>query len=220
MRMDIDTIARYARMFGFGAATGVDLPGEKEGLVPTTEWKQKTAKAPWFAGETISVAIGQGPLLVTPLQVAAHTAFIARRGRKVFPHLASSESGPYWNRWNKMNGGGIPPIIDVKRSTFEKVILGMWESVNKDGTGKGALVEGMDICGKTGSTQTLSLETQERLARRNIVVKPHSWFSGFAPRDNPEVVVTILVEFGGMGGATAAPLAKELFGLYRELSAR
>lgn len=218
-RMEVDDIARYARMMGFGARTGIDLPGEKEGLVPTVEWKKKTRNAAWYLGETISVAIGHGPLLVTPVQVAAHTAFIAKRGIKVFPHLVSSASKPYWSRWEAQNGGAISPITNLKRSDFEKVILGMWESVNKGGTGQAAGVDGFDICGKTGSTQTIGRETAERLAQRNVTVKTHSWFSGFGPRDKPEIVVTVLVEFGGLGGATAAPLAGEMFRLYRQLQA-
>ena len=219
-RMDIEDIARYARKLGYGARTGVDLPGEKDGLVPSAEWKKKARNMDWFAGETISVAIGQGPLLVTPLQVAAHTAFIAKRGIKVFPHIVGPDSIPYWQRWTEQNGGSISPLTDIKRSSFEKVILGMWESVNKGGTGQGARVDGFDICGKTGSTQTMSTESAERLAAKNILVKPHSWFTGFAPRESPEIAVTVLVEFGGMGGATAAPLAKELFSLYRSLQAK
>ena len=89
----------------------------------------------------------------------------------------------------------------------------MWECVNEEGTARGAKVEGFEVCGKTGSTQVIGRESAEKLDKE---IKTHSWFSGFAPRDDPQVVVTVLVEFGGMGGATAAPLAKELFLLYRE----
>jgi penicillin-binding protein 2 len=216
-RMDVDQIARYARMVGFGSRTGIDLPGEKDGLVPTTEWKRKTFKAPWFPGETISVGIGQGPLLATPLQVAATTAFIARRGIKVFPHLVSPDAPGYWRRWLDANGGAIPPITQLKRSDFERVVLGMYESVNKGGTGAAARVEGFDVCGKTGSTQTVGRERAQQMA---VPPKTHSWFSGFGPRDNPEVVVTVLVEFGGMGGTTAAPVAGQLFALYQQLKAK
>ena len=107
-------------------------------------------------------------------------------------------------------GSGSGPI---PAPVLETVVNGMWRCVNEGGTGKGAAVEGFDVCGKTGSTQTIGRETAERLGRK---VMPHSWFTGFAPRDNPRLVVTILVEFGGMGGATAAPLAGELFKLYKE----
>lgn len=218
-RMDIDDIARYAQIMGFGTRTGIDLPGEKDGLVPTAAWKKKTYKTPWFPGETISVGIGQGPLLVTPLQIAASTAFIANKGLKVFPHLVSPGSEAFWRYWSERGGGGIPPITRFKRSDFEKVILGMFESVNKGGTGQAAFIDGFEICGKTGSTQTMSTERAEKLAQRKVTVKTHSWFSGFGPRPDPEIVVTVLVEYGGMGGATAAPLAREMFSLYRSLKA-
>jgi penicillin-binding protein 2 len=213
-RLPIEDIARHAGLYGFGRPTGIDLPGEKEGLVPTPEWKKRVRRAPWFPGETISVSIGQGPLLVTPLQVTAHTGLIARRGRRLVPRLrmsAAAERG--------FDAGGTELLLrrDVKRANFEKIIKGMWESVNRGGTGQAARVEGFDVCGKTGSTQTVSAQRDERLARRYKDIKTHSWFTGFAPRDDPQVAVTVLVEYGGGGGATAAPLARELFELFRRL---
>lgn len=205
-RMNIDTIARYAGLMGFGRKTGVDMPGEKEGLVPSSEWKKKVLGQKWFPGETISVAIGQGPLLVTPLQVAAMTACVANRGRKIVPRLLKSDIPSSTNE-----RVGIPPEV------FDEVIEGMWRSVNDGGTGHGAYQPGFDVCGKTGSTQVISKESAEKLAQKGEEIKkPHSWFTGFAPRYNPQVVVTVLVEFGGMGGQTAAPLAGEIFKLYRE----
>jgi penicillin-binding protein 2 len=205
-RMNIDTIAHYAGLMGFGKKTGVDLPGEKTGLVPSSEWKKKILGQKWYPGETISVAIGQGPLLVTPLQVAAATACVANRGKRVVPRLLKTESTP-----PAYEQVPIPPEI------FEEVIEGMWRSVNDGGTGHGAYQPGFDICGKTGSTQVISQETAEKLSQQGEQIKkPHSWFSGFAPRYNPQIVVTVLVEFGGMGGQTAAPMAGEIFKLYRE----
>jgi penicillin-binding protein 2 len=215
-RMRIEDIARQAQLYGFGQLTGIDLPGEKEGLVPTPEWKKAKKKAAWYPGETISVAIGQGPLLVTPLQVAAHTAFIANRGRKIVPHLLNPATA-IRRDFQSPDGADFLLRTGLRRSAFDKVIKGMWESVNREGTGRAAMIEGFDICGKTGSTQTISTESAERLAQRKIEVKTHSWFTGFAPKDKPEVVVTVLVEYGGGGGATAAPLARQLFEYYREL---
>jgi len=203
-RMGIEEIAHYAQMLGLGRKTGIDLPGEKEGLVPTPEWKRKAKDAAWYPGETISVAIGQGPLLVTPLQVASLTAIFANRGPKVIPHLLKSAEKP-----------AAGEAANIQRSTFEKVIEGMWNSVNQEGTGRAALIEDFDICGKTGSTQTISLEKAEKLAIQKKEVKTHSWFTGFAPRNDPQVVVTVLVEYGGMGGATAAPIARTMFDLYK-----
>ncbi len=209
-RLGIERIAEYAKTLGLGVKTGIDLPGEKEGLVPTPEWSLSTRKTNWYPGETISVSIGQGPLVVTPIQVAAQTALLANRGRRVIPHLLKS---PPSAREAEDSGTGAPPLSRIRPETFEKVIKGMWKSVNESGTGRGALVDGFDVCGKTGSTQVIS---KERAAKLGLQIKTHSWFTGFAPRDNPRVVVTVLVEHGGMGGATAAPLARELFALYEQ----
>ncbi|MGB8951338.1 MAG: penicillin-binding protein 2 [Candidatus Aminicenantales bacterium] len=204
-RMGIDEIARAAYLLGLGTGTEIDLPGEKEGLVPSPEWKRKTRKAAWYPGETISVAIGQGPLLVTPLQIASLTAIIANRGIKVFPHLLKS--------W--IETAGKREMVKIQRSFFENVIEGMWRSVNAGGTGRAARIEGFDVCGKTGSTQTISSEKAKKLAVQKREIKTHSWFTGLAPRDDPQIVVTVLVEYGGMGGETAAPLARRLFELYK-----
>jgi len=204
-RMGIENIARFSRILGFGRKTGIDLPGEKEGLVPDTEWKKRVRKEPWYLGETISVSIGQGPVLVTPLQLALHTALVANRGRKrVVPHLVQG------------NAETAEMRLDIKEENFEKVIKGMWQSANSEGTARAAKVVGFDVCGKTGSTQVVSRETAEKLAERKVVIKTHSWFSGFAPRDDPRIVVTVIIEYGGMGGVAAAPLAGELFKLFKK----
>jgi penicillin-binding protein 2 len=210
-RMGIDRIAESAKLLGFGERTGIDLPGEKEGLVPTPEWSRSVRKTDWYAGETISVAIGQGPLVVTPLQVAVQMAILANRGRRVVPHLLMSSSLSQGGTSGPAPGDAAAE--KVRAEFFETVIRGMWKSVNEEGTGRGAKVDSFDVCGKTGSTQLISRERAEKLGKQ---IKTHSWFAGFAPRDNPQVVVIVLVEYGGMGGATAAPLAKELFSLFKE----
>jgi len=204
-RMGIENIARFSRILGFGRKTGIDLPGEKEGLVPDTEWKKRVRKEPWYLGETISVSIGQGPVLVTPIQLALHTALVANRGRKrVVPHLVQG------------NAETVEGRLNIKEENFEKVIKGMWQSANSEGTARAAKVVGFDVCGKTGSTQVVSRETAEKLAERKVVIKTHSWFSGFAPRDDPRIVVTVIIEYGGMGGVAAAPMAGELFKLFKK----
>ena len=210
--LGIERIAAYARQCGLGQLTGIDLPGEKRGLVPDPEWKKQNRGAPWYPGETISVSIGQGPLLVTPLQVAVLTSMIARRGQRIIPHL--------FLKVEKREGTSqyySPPSEEEKpglkdKKVFERIISGMWKSVNAGGTGQGARLEGYDICGKTGSTQVISRDTADKMKKK---IKTHSWFTGFASRHDPRVVVTVIVEFGGMGGQTAAPIARQLFELYR-----
>jgi penicillin-binding protein 2 len=213
-RMTIDQIALAAGRLGLGRKTGLDLAGEKEGLVPSADWKKKAFNAPWYPGETISVAIGQGQLQVTPMQIAAMTARIANRGHAVRPRLVDTGPPALPPGEPPAPGPGEPPAFG--KTTYEAVIAGMWRSVNDGGTGQGAIVAGFDVCGKTGSTQTMSRENAERLARAGHPIKTHSWFSGFAPRDKPKIVVTVLVEFGGGGGATAAPVAGRIFDLYKQ----
>jgi penicillin-binding protein 2 len=216
--MGIEQLSRYAKMLGFGTKTGIDLPGEKSGLVPDPQWKRKARNEPWHPGETISVSIGQSFLLVTPLQIAAHTALIANRGKKVTPHFLLSQTDLKKKDETQLGFSGEDSLM-IDPSTFEKIIQGMWEVVNNKGTGWAARVYGYDVCGKTGSTQTLSSEKEEgkqKEEEEKEEVKTHSWFTGFAPRDNPQVVVTVLVEYGGMGGATAAPLARKILDLYRK----
>lgn len=202
-KMSIDTIARYATELGLGGKTGIDIPGEREGLVPDTEWKRRVMKEDWYPGETISVAIGQGALQVTPLQVAALTATIANRGTRVRPHLVLAD---------EPQAG----IVRVPSAVLNEIIEGMWRSANEGGTGAAARVDGFDVCSKTGTVQTIGRETAERLG---IKPKTHSWFTGFAPRGDPRIVVTVLVEFGGSGGATSAPVAAELFKIYKAKAA-
>ncbi len=200
--LGIKEINFWAYILGFGKVTGIDLPGEKQGLIPSPGWKKRRFRTPWFPGETITLSIGQGPLLVTPLQVAAHTAIIANRGKKIIPHILKS---------NLKGKEYIDGRIEIDKEYFEDVITGMWRVVNSQGTGRLAELKGFDICGKTGSTQII---TNKKNVKKKI--KTHSWFTGFAPRNNPQIVVTIIVEYGGMGGETAAPLAKEIFKFFKE----
>ena len=141
------------------------------------------------------------------MQIAAQTALIANRGKKVRPYLLLDKT-------RELSFSSVA----IKAEYFEKVVLGMWMAVNETGgTAIAARVSEFEVCGKTGSTQVISKETAKKLAEtKKIEIKTHSWFSGFAPRNDPEIVVTVIVEYGGGGAVTAAPIAREIFKLYRE----
>jgi penicillin-binding protein 2 len=198
VRLEIDRIARYAKRLGLGFSTGVDLPHEASGLMPTPEWKLKTQKAPWYAGETVSVAIGQGQVTVTPIQMARVAAAIAT-GRLVHPHLVKAIGGQPLP-WT------APEDLGIKPDTLEVVRDGMWAVVNEHGTGWRAHLQDIEVCGKTGSAQVVS---HARLARGPGVeaMLPHGWFVGFAPKEHPRIAVAFMVEHGGSGGEAAAPVA-------------
>jgi penicillin-binding protein 2 len=206
--MGISKISQYARALGLGDRTGVDLPGERPGVMPSPEWKLQTRKAKWFAGETISVSIGQGAVSVTPTQIVRAISAIASDGLLTTPHVLLREEGNALAEL-KLTQARIPMDPDHGR----RIRQGMWESVNRWGTGHNAAVPGVDICGKTGTVQVVSAE---RKAQSDSEYEDHSWFVGFGNRDNPEIAVVAFVEHGGKGGVAAAPLARQIFSAYFE----
>jgi len=205
-RLGIERIARYARLFGLGAPTGIDIPGEKEGLVPDAAWSLKTRHQPWYAGETISVAIGQGPMLLTPLQMAEMTAVVANGGYRVTPHMV--ENLPYPA---PRNAGLDPRALAIVRQ-------GLWGVVNDpSGTAYStAHLPGFDIAGKTGSVQVIAQHTR----KENLPFKyrDHGWFTSFAPESDPRLVVSVFAEHGG-SGHNASPIAKALYQKYLSIEA-
>jgi penicillin-binding protein 2 len=202
-RLGIERIARYARMFGLGAATGIDIPGEKEGLVPDSAWSLKARHQPWYGGETISVAIGQGPMLLTPLQMAAMTAVLANGGYRIVPHLVKSlPIRP-------------PERIGFDPKALELVRQGLWAVVNEPGgTAYGTgFPAAADIAGKTGSVQVIAQKVRIRAETLPFKYRDHGWFTSFAPESDPRLVVSVFVEHGG-SGHNAAPIAKALYQKY------
>lgn len=201
-RVGIERIARYARMLGLGNVTGVDLPGEEGGLVPSPEWKRRVQKQPWWDGETINVAVGQGPLLVTPLQLAYTLGGIASGGVFARPRLL-------------LEPGQKPVLhrVTLKPETVAAITDALWGVVNEEGTGKLARLPDVEVAGKTGTAQLVSLETRGRFRGRVRTLTDNAWFVGLAPQRNPEIVVAVLVEYGEHG-AMAAPLAREVIRVY------
>jgi penicillin-binding protein 2 len=203
-KMGIEKIARYSRLFGFGSLTGIDIEGEKRGNVPDPEWSQKVRKQPWYPGETISVSIGQGPILVTPLQMARMTAMVANGGYKVVPHLVKDAQLP-------------PPEHEPLDAEALRIVRGgMWAVVNEGGgTAYGsARLPGVEIAGKTGTVQVIA--QAQRTEEHNLPFKyrDHAWFTSFAPANNPELVITVFAEHGGGGSKVAAPIAQAIYAKY------
>jgi penicillin-binding protein 2 len=201
IRLEIERIARYAKEMGLGSATGVDLPHEASGLVPSPEWKLLTQKVPWYAGETVSVAIGQGQVNVTLLQMARLAAMVGNGGRLVRPHLVKSVGGTEL-RWK------APVELGFKPQTLQVVRAGLAAAVS-EGTGWRARVPGILVAGKTGSAQVVA---RERLLQGtpSHAMLPHGWFVAFAPADAPRIALAVLVEHGGSGGEAAAPVAQKI----------
>lgn len=214
MRMDIDTIAQYAKKFGIGSSTGIDLQNEAAGLMPNREWKQRVAHDKWYPGETISVAIGQGPVLVTGLQMASVLAAIATDGIREQPHLLSAVLDPDGkvrdvDRPNKEEITGIDP------QNYEFLKQALWGVVNEGGTGGKARIDGFDVCGKTGTVQVVGFERGGNLWKEQKErFGDHAWFVAFAPFQDPQVAVAVFVEHGGHGSDAAAPVAKKIFEAY------
>ncbi len=205
VKLEIARLSAWAKKLGLGSPTGIDLPHEASGLMPSPEWKLRVLKVPWYGGETVSVAIGQGQVSATPLQMARLAAVIANGGRLVQPHLVKSEGGvPV--PWD-------PPVdIGLKPETIRTVRNGM-RAVVAEGTGWRARVPGVEIAGKTGSAQVVA---HARLAKdpKSAKLMPHGWFICFAPLDKPRIAMAVLVEHGGSGGEAAAPVAHEILARY------
>ena len=195
----IENIAFYAHQVGYGAKTGIDLPNEAAGVVPSEEWKLRNFRQKWFAGETISVSIGQGATTVTPLQMARALSGIATGGVWHTPHLLLSAT-----KAEKPHEWALNP------DNVKKVVSGMYGVVNEGGTGIRARIPGLDVCGKTGTAQVASEEYEK--AHRDI--KDNAWFVAYAPCDKPEIAVSVLWENVGVQGAHAAPTARDIIKAY------
>ncbi len=198
-RLGIDKLNHYATMFGLGVKTGIDLPGELPGLVPSQEWKRRTFNQVWFPGDTTNLSIGQGYLLTTPFQIHNMLCIIANDGdvyRQFNVDRIVSQSGEEVKKYEPE----IIRSVDVSAESFKLVKEGM-KKVIEEGTGFNARVEGIPLAGKTGTAQNPQGEN-------------HAWFIGFAPFQNPEICVTVFIEHGGDGSQSAAPIAREIFEYY------
>jgi penicillin-binding protein 2 len=207
--LGIDKMAYYAKALGLGARTGIDLPGEDPGLVPSPEWAEKIFKRKWYPGETISVAIGQGAVAVTPLQVARMIGAVVSGGVLHRPHLAFRD---------QLLALGVDPPEEpapacrLKPDTVSALTQGMWGVVNEEhGTATGARDPGLDIAGKTGTAQVVSVGLKQ--SQRKTEFRNNAWFVGYSPSSRPEIVVAVLV-LEGEHSTVAVPIAREVIRAY------
>jgi penicillin-binding protein 2 len=196
-------IAKYATAFGLGAATRIDLPGEKLGLIPQPKLRRdKRVGGGWHAGETVNMSIGQGAVLVTPMQIARFMSAVANGGVLWKPRLVQRierpDKGVVWS-----DGGSVTGHVELSPMVWAFLRQSLWSVVNEGGTGAGARIAGLDVAGKTGTAQMIAKSKSEK-------GQDHAWFASFAPVGDPEAVVVVLVERGGKGGQVAAPIARKI----------
>ncbi|MBU1965592.1 MAG: penicillin-binding protein 2, partial [Proteobacteria bacterium] len=215
--LGVDRIAYYARAFGLGAPLGIELSREKGGLIPTKQWKLSRLKEPWQQGETISIAIGQGFNLVTPLQLANMYATLANGGTLYRPQLVKqleSSDGHVIKRYGPEKQGVLP----VRPQTIALINQALWGVVNeKGGTGYILKRKEEDVAGKTGTSQVIGLPQDEKARKAKRVsanFRDHALFVCFAPYRNPEIVVAVILEHAGHGGSAAAPVARKVIETY------
>jgi len=200
-QLGIDRISFFANALGLGHRTGIDLPSEEQGIVPSEDWAQRVFHRKWYAGETISVSVGQGAVTTTPIQLARMIAGVASGGLLVQPHLLKNFPNPRMDHFS------------ISEDTVEKVTQGMYGVVNEGGTAAGARLQNIEFCGKSGSAQVIGYDVRNRLGKQREF-KDNAWFVGYAPRRNPEIVVAVLVQGGEHGGAVAGPIARDVVKAY------
>jgi penicillin-binding protein 2 len=205
--LGVDRINKWATLLGLGVKSNIDLPNEVTGLVPSTAWKQERMHEKWYAGETISVAIGQGAVAVTPVSMAVYMATLANGGTRITPHLVKAID----------DGNGLKPVppppiqskIDVTPEKLQAIRDGLWMVVNAGGTGGRARILGHDVAGKTGTAQVISNTGRLAAARSKKDLRDNGWFVFFAPRDHPQIAGVVFLEHG-IHGPNAASLAHHI----------
>jgi penicillin-binding protein 2 len=215
-------MAEFLGQLGFGSLTGIDISGEKAGLLPSKEWKRKAFKRPadqvWFPGETVNFGIGQGYFLVTPLQLAHYTSIMANRGTSYQPRLVIGARDPAT--------GEVKRFAPVKNEEIKTVSAEQWQIVTEGmagtlryGTAAGFAGKNMTytIAGKTGTAQVFTVARNQSLDNQKTVsdrLRDHSWFIAFAPAEHPRIAVAVIVENGGFGSSLASPIARQVMDSY------
>ena len=208
MRMGIDIISKYASGMGLGHRTGIDLPSEEPGLMPSEDWVQRVFHRRWYPGETVSVAVGQGAVTTTPLQLARLIGGIASGGVFMQPHMLKDAQNVSEEKF------------PLKDSTVEKITDDMYGVVNSGGTGAALKLQGIEFSGKSGTAQVIGYGTRDRVAKQKKFLD-NAWFVGYAPKRDPEIVVSVLVqESGKHGGEAAGPVVRDIIKAYYDKKAK
>lgn len=215
-KVGVDALAQYANGCGLGRHTGIALAHERKGLIPTSQWKRERFKEPWQAGETLSISIGQGFNLVTPLQMAVFTAAVANGGTLYRPRIVTTiedNNGRIVKKVEPEITGGLPvgkENLDLVRKGLFRVV--QWER----GTAHGIRMKAVDIAGKTGTAQVFSRKKGEKFNNKKLVrtLQDHAWFICYAPAENPKIAISVIIEHGEHGSSAAAPVAKALVKKY------
>jgi penicillin-binding protein 2 len=210
--LGIDKLADYSSFFGLGIPTGISLYEEKKGLVPTRNWKIKTFRQKWQEGETLTIAIGQGFLLTTPIQILNLIASVSNGGILYLPQVIKNIETPDGDIIKACSPQEIRRI-PISKENIDFIKDALWGVVNEPhGTGWRAKISGIDVAGKTGTAQVIGIPQGERKKDEDKPFKfrDHAWFCAFAPKDSPNIAVLILIEHGGHGGSVAAPIARDV----------
>jgi penicillin-binding protein 2 len=214
--MGIRRMHDYLAQFGFGEKTGIDLEGESSGLLPSPEWKQRRWRKPWYPGETVIAGIGQGYHLTTPLQLAVATAMLANGGKRIEPRLVQAVRDPRTHAWQPQSGA-VRGTLKFAPANLEVVREGMMDVMRPGGTAAAAAAgASYAIAGKTGTAQVVGIKQgarydASRLARQH---RDHALFIAYAPADAPTIAIAVMVENGGSGSGTAAPIARKVLDYY------
>ncbi len=211
LRLGPDLLAKYAKLLGLGSKTEVLADYEREGLVPTENWKEQKRKQKWMASDSLGGAIGQGYHLVTPLQNALMVAQFANGGKKIIPHLVSNIEHRTSNIGNSIPNSDLWGLSKDQYETLRQALI---EVVNRPGaTGGRSKLPNILVAGKTGTAQVIGHESKGKVAK-DVKTEDHAWFVAFAPAEKPEIALAVMVEHGGGGGAVAAPVAKRVLEEY------
>jgi penicillin-binding protein 2 len=220
LKVGVDAISHYAQEFGLGKLTGIALPHERLGIVPSTSWKKRRLGTPWYSGETLSLAVGQGYINATPLQLLGLISAIANGGRRYLPQVAEKVEDVYGNllkEWPVLEIGRV----DVSEKTLQIIQQALLGTVNDPrGTGWACVLKQAKAAGKTGTAQVIKMAQDFKkgdMERMPLKFRDHAWFVAYAPFEDPIIAVVVLVEHGGYGGAAAAPIAKRVIEKYLAL---